>query len=170
MSQIDEELRELLIYANTDKVESDALIIELPNNAGTFYLTSDFPSYKGVDENGIERQFEYIPMIIGNSNQTNDLGYSRQITIQDLNETIKPIVQPIPLNIVEDINIKIYSYVRDEFGNVGNIKEGPFNLIAQDLTYTQQGVAFVATTSQSTGIGTGEIGDLTRVPFLRQFV
>ncbi len=161
-----DELRELLTVATTGKGVVDGVQISHSLWEDSLYITSAYPGFSAVHEDGNAYQYQYIPMSVTKATKQNDLSQDFAFTIQDLNEIVAAHLDIIPVESEEKPLVVLRTFVYREDGSVSDIQDGPYYLQSNDITFTSQGCTFTASPPLTNYSGTGEPYSFTRFPSL----
>lgn len=161
-----DELRELLTVATTGKGVVDGIEINHPAFDSSIYITSVYNGFKAVHEDNNEYEYLYCPMAVSKATKQNNLSQDFSFTIQDLNEIVANYLDKIPVESTEPPSVILRTFVYREDGSISSIQDGPYNLQALDITFTNQGCTFTASPPLTNYSGTGEIYSFSRFPTL----
>lgn len=161
-----DELRELLTVATTGKGVVDGVKLNHSSWPNPLYITSVYPGFIAVHEDGKEYEYEYVPMSVKKANKQNDLSQDYSFTIQDLNEVVGVYLDLIPLDSNEKPSVELRTFVYREDGSMSDIQDGPYLLESGDITTEAQGCTFTASPPITNFAGTGELYTFERFPTL----
>ena len=161
-----DELRELLTVATTGKGVVDGVEMSHSSWPVKLYLTSAYPGFTAVHEDGLEYVYEYVPLSVTKASKQNDLSQDFSFTIQDLNEVVGVYLDLIPLDSEEKPAVVLRTFVWREDNSVSDIQDGPYNLEAKDISTQVEGCTFTASPPLTNYSGTGEIYTFERFPSL----
>lgn len=163
------ELRRLLVSARRGVAEVEGISISHSAWSQTIHVTpSIHPGFTAQLETSEVVEFVYCPALIKRSSQQNNLSQRFELTIQDLNEIIAPLVDQIPLDSDEKPQILIRSFVYED-GGVGAVQDGPYRLKADSSAMVTEGFKTTATPRNVNSSGTGRRMTIQRFPMLRGF-
>lgn len=166
---MDEELKTLLVTARRGEVELEGISISHSAWPSVQHVTpSIHPGFTAQLETSEVVQFVYIPCSIKRASQQNNLAQRFELTIQDLNEVIAPLLDLIPLDSTEQPLIEIRSFIYSPDG-ISNVVDGPYRLKASDAATTREGFKTTATPRNVNSTGTGRRMTNDRFPMLRGF-
>lgn len=160
------ELRELLTTATTGKGVVDGIQLSHSSWPEVLYLTSVYPGFQAVHENGLTYSYEYIPLAVAKAAKQNDLSQDFSFTIQDLNEVVGVYLDLIPLDSDEKPAVVLRTFVYREDGTISDLQDGPYTLEARDITTIPEGCTFTASPPLTNYSGTGELFTFSRFPTL----
>lgn len=163
---MEQELRELLTVATTGKGVIDGIEISHSAWPEKVFLTSVYPGFIGVNERGEEDEYLYVPMSVEKAAKQNDLSQDFSFTIQDINEIVAPHVDLIPLDTDEKPTVILRTFVYREDGSISDLQDGPYDLLASDISFTPEGCTFTASPPLTNYSGTGELYLFDRFPTL----
>jgi len=161
-----DELRELLTVATTGKGVVDGVEIRHSTWVDVLYITSAYPGFSAVHEDGNMYDYQYIPLSVTKATKQNDLSQDFAFTIQDLNEIVATHLDMIPLDSEEKPTVVLRTFVYREDGSVSDIQDGPYTLQANDISFTAEGCTFTASPPLTNYSGTGEPYSFERFPSL----
>lgn len=161
-----DELRELLTVATTGKGVVDGVEITHSSWGESVYLTSSYPGFTAIHEDGKEYYYLYVPMAVKKANKQTDLSQEFSFTIQDLNEIVAVKCDEIPLATDEKPTVVLRTFVYREDGSVSDIQDGPYILNSGDITFSPEGCTFTANPPLTNYAGTGELYTFERFPTL----
>lgn len=161
-----DELRELLTVATTGKGVVDGVQLYHSSWMEPIYITSSYPGFIAVHEDGLEHEYLYVPMAIKKANKQNDLSQEFSFTIQDLNEIVAEKLDIIPLDTDEKPSVTLRTFVYREDGSISDIQDGPYVLNSGDISFTSEGCTFTANPPLTNFAGTGENYSFERFPTL----
>lgn len=163
------ELKTLLVSATRGRAELEGVSISHSAWPSVVHITpSIHPGFTGTLEDSTVVEFVYVPMAIKRAAQKNNLGQRFELTIQDLNEIIAPLIDLIPLDSEEEPSVELRSFVYSESG-VSTVQDGPYRLTAKNGASVTEGFKATATPRNLTGTGTGRRMTVQRIPMLRGF-
>lgn len=163
------ELKTLLVTARRGEVELEGISISHSSWPATQHITpSIHPGFTATLETAEIVQFVYIPCRLRRASQQNNLAQRFDLTIQDLNEVIAPLLDLIPLDSEEAPQILIRSFIYSSTG-VSTVKDGPYRLKASDAATTEEGFKTTAVPRNVNSTGTGRRMTNDRFPMLRGF-
>lgn len=166
---MDTELKTLLVTARRGEIELEGISISHSNWPVTRHVTpSIHPGFTAMLETGQTVQFIYIPCSIKRAAQQNNLAQRFELTIQDLNEVIAPLLDLIPLDSTEQPMIEIRSFLYRPSG-ISSVVDGPYRLKASDAATVREGFKTTATPRNVNSTGTGRRMTNDRFPMLRGF-
>lgn len=160
------EFREFLTRAITGVGIVDGVEISHPSLSTSIYITSMYPGFTDADG----RVFEYVPIAVNRSSQQNNLAQQFKFTIQDINEVVAVYCDQIPLDTEEKPRVILRSYLYRDDGVTADVQDGPYDLVAENITFTEQGCTFTATAQQTNYSGTGIIYTGTVFPTLQAYM
>ena len=161
---MDTELKTLLVTARRGEVELEGISISHSSWPSVQHITpSIHPGFTGTLETAEVVEFIYIPCSIKRAAQQNNLAQRFELTIQDLNEVIAPLLDLIPLDSIEQPLIEIRSFIN------GVVVDGPYRLKANDAATVREGFKTTATPRNVNSTGTGRRMTNERFPMLRGF-
>ncbi len=161
-----DELRELLTVATTGKGVVDGIEMYHSSWPKRLFLTSAFPGFSAVHEDGNYYDYEYVPMSVAKASKQNDLSQDFSFTIQDLNEVVGVYLDLIPVDSDEKPSVILRTFVWRDDNTVSDIQDGPYNLQAKDISTESQGCTFTASPPLTNYSGTGELYTFSRFPTL----
>jgi len=160
------ELRELLTVATTGKGVVDGVEISHSWWDSAVYITSVYPGFTAIHEDGNSYEYLYVPMSVTKATKQNDLSQDFAFTIQDLNEIVATRLDLIPLETEEKPSVVLRTFVYREDGTISDIQDGPYTLQANDISFTSEGCTFTASPPLTNYSGTGEPFSFERFPSL----
>lgn len=160
------ELRELLTVATTGKGVVDGVEINHSAWDAPVYLTSAYPGFTAIHEDGLPYEYLYCPMAVVKATKQTDLSQDFNFTIQDLNEIVAEKLDMIEIGDPEKPSIILRTFVYRSDGSISDIQDGPYNLEAGDITFSSEGCTFTAQPPLTNYTGTGEIYTFERFPTL----
>lgn len=160
------ELRELLTVATTGKGVVDGIEMSHSSWPEKLYITSAYPGFSAVHEDGLTYDYQYIPLSVTKASKQNDLSQDFSFTVQDLNEVVGVYLDLIPLDSEEKPSVILRTFVWREDNSVSDIQDGPYNLEAKDISTESQGCTFTASPPLTNYSGTGELFTFERFPSL----
>lgn len=161
-----DELKELLTTATTGKGVVDGVQLNHSSWPKPLYLTSVYPGFTAVHENGQSYDYEYVPMAVAKAAKQNDLSQDFSFTIQDLNEVVGVYLDIIPLDSEEKPSVTLRTFVYRADGSISDLQDGPYDLEAKDITTEPEGCTFTASPPLTNFSGTGELYTFARFPSL----
>lgn len=166
---MDTELKTLLVTARRGEIELEGISISHSLWPSVQHVTpSIHPGFTGQLETGQTVNFIYVPCSIKRAAQQNNLAQRFELTIQDLNEIIAPLMDLIPLDSTEQPLIEIRSFIYSADG-ISTVVDGPYRLKAQDAATVREGFKTTATPRTVNATGTGRRMTNDRFPMLRGF-
>lgn len=161
-----DELRELLTVATTGKGIVDG--VELNHSAWVtpIYITSSYPGFMAVHEDGHTYSYQYVPMAVKKATKQTDLSQEFSFTIQDLNEIVASQLDLIPLETDEKPTVVLRTFVYREDGSISDIQDGPYILNSGNISFAPEGCTFTANPPLTNYAGTGELYTFERFPTL----
>ena len=144
----------------------DGIEIQHSHLGQSLYLTSCYPGFDAVDETGQSKFYEYVPMTVVRASKQSNLSQEFKFTIQDINEIVAYWLDKILLDSTERPRVVLRSFIYREDGSISDIQDGPYDLGAGDITFTEKGCTFTATPGMTNYSGTGEIYTFHRFPTL----
>lgn len=161
---MDTELKTLLVTARRGEIELEGISISHSDWPSVQHITpSIHPGFTATLETGATVEFIYIPCSIKRAAQQNNLAQRFELTIQDLNEVIAPLLDLIPLDSTEQPLIEIRSFIN------GRVVDGPYRLKASDAATVREGFKTTAAPRNVNSTGTGRRMTNDRFPMLRGF-
>lgn len=143
--------------------------ISHPNFSKTHLITSsDCFGFEALDENGILKKYDYLPMGFNGSAMTTDLDYAIQISTGDLGEIL-----PKELDLIDAADgwdvypVVVYRAYRSD--RLDRPMRGPIELELSNYTYNNTGMAFKAEAPDIKSSATGEIFSFERFQTLYGF-
>lgn len=167
---LNSELKEIFINAPVAKSYIEVFELKADWFSKNYFLQNKVTDYLTVTlETDVDVDVEYVPMKIDESSSNADLDNSRGIVMQYVNDLIATELDNFdPL---VDLKPKLvsrgYTIYRD--GSVSAIQYGPVQLNIDDLTRTEDGTSFQASSLKTNNSSTGEIATIQRAPMLRGF-
>lgn len=166
---MDNQLKTLLVTARRGVVELEGISISHSSWPNVQHITpSIHPGFTATLETGATANFIYVPCKIRRASQQNNLAQRFDLTIQDLNEIIAPLMDLIPIDSTERPQILIRSFVYNA-GGISTVADGPYRLQAADAATTSEGFKTTAVPRAVNSTGTGRRMTNDRFPMLRGF-
>lgn len=166
---MDTELKTLLVTARRGEIELEGVSISHSSWPSVQHVTpSIHPGFTATLETSEIVEFVYIPCSIRRAAQQNNFAQRFELTIQDLNEIIAPLLDLIPLDSEEQPLIEIRSFLYREAG-ISTVVDGPYRLKASDAATVREGFKTTATPRNVNSTGTGRRMNNQRFPMLRGF-
>lgn len=163
------ELRKLLVTAERGVAELEGISISHSYWDNVQHITpSIHPGFTATLETGATVEFIYVPCRIKRAGQRNNLAQRFDLTIQDLNEIIAPLIDEIPLDVEEKPLIEIRSFIYNEDG-VSSVQDGPYRLKADTSGMVTEGFHTTASPRNVNTTGTGRRMTPQRIPMIRGF-
>lgn len=161
---MDTELKTLLVTARRGEIELEGISISHSTWPSVQHVTpSIHPGFEAELETGATVNFIHIPCSIRRGAQQNNFAQRFELTIQDLNEVIAPLLDLIPLDSTEQPLIEIRSFIN------GVVVDGPYRLKASDAATVREGFKTTAVARNVNSTGTGRRMNNQRFPMLRGF-
>lgn len=164
------ELKTLLVSATRGVAELEGLSISHSAWPSTVHVTpSIHPGFTATLETAEVVEFVYIPCRIRRAAQKNNLSQRFELTIQDLNQIIAPLIDLIPIDSDEKPMIELRSFVYNPSTGVSSVQDGPYRLKASDGVMVTEGFKTTASPRNINSTGTGRRMTPERYPMLRGF-
>ena len=163
------ELKRLLVTAQRGVVELEGVSVNHSTWPNAVHVTpSIHPGFTAQLETTEIVEFIYVPCKIRRASQKNNLSQRFELTIQDLNEVIAPLLDLIHIDSEERPEILIRSFVYTE-GAISTVQDGPYRLKADSASSVTEGFKATATPRNVNSSGTGRRMTSSRFPMIRGF-
>lgn len=168
----DTDLRE--IYANAPVVKDifEVISVSAPWFTRTYYLQNTFTD--GVDitleDNVTVVTAEYAPMTIGLASSNADMSYTREFTIQQVNDVIAAEIAGRDPALRQKVRVESRGYLMYRDGTISLLKTP---VVGTEVTKTSRdsiGTTISTATKPVNNTSTGEVATVTRVPMLKGFL
>lgn len=136
----------------------------------TYYIVRNFVPGGSIDvtlETAETVTAQYVPCTIQWAKSKTDMDQRHKITIQDLNEIIRPEEIAVSLDSDEPISCKLRAYLSTDLTAPA---DGPYLLEIDEIAYSIKGASFTAKAPNTNASGTGERYTVARFPSLRGFM
>lgn len=168
----DADLRE--IYANAPVVKDtfEVISVSAPWFTRTYYLQNTFTD--GVDitleDDVTVVTAEYAPMTIGLASSNADMSYTREFTIQQVNDVIAAEIAGRDPTLRQKVRVESRGYLMYRDGTISLLKTP---VVGTEVTKTSRdsiGTTISTATKPVNNTSTGEVATVTRVPMLKGFL
>ena len=168
----DDELREIYTNAPVVKDTFEVISISAPWFTKTYYLQNTFTD--GVDvtlEDGITVvTAEYVPMRIGQASSNADMSYTREFTIQQVNDVIAAEISARDPSLRQKVRVESRGYVMHRDGTVSSLKTPVVGTEVVKSSRDHIGTTISTAVKPVNNTTTGEVATTTRVPMLKGFL
>lgn len=168
----DDELREIYANAPVEKDEFEVISLSAPWFTQTYYLQNTFVD--GVDvtlDDGVTVvTAEYAPMAIGQASSNADMSYTREFTIQQVNDIIATEISGRDPALRQKVTVSSRGYVMYRDGTVSAQKTPTISTEVTKTTRNNIGTTIGTATKPVNNTTTGEVATVTRVPMLKGFL
>lgn len=168
----DDELREIYANAPVEKDTFEVIGLSAPWFTQSYYLQNVFVD--GIDvplEDGVTIvTAEYAPMRIGQASSNADMSYSREFTIQQVNDIIASEIAGRDPLLRQKVSVSSRGYVMYRDGTVSAQKTPTISTEVVKTSRNNIGTAISTATKPVNNTTTGEVATVTRVPMLKGFL
>lgn len=172
MSVTDDDLREIYANAPVTKDTFEVISISAPWFESTYYLQNMITDTIEVLLEDGETYVEavYAPMSIGQASSNDDMSYTRDITIEQVNDVIATEIANRDPSLRQKITIESRGYVMYRDGTVSSLKTPVVSTEVVKVTRNASGATITTSAKPVNRTTTGEIATTKRVPMLLGFL
>lgn len=166
----DDELREIYSNAPIAKETFEVISISAPWFSQTYHLQNTFTDAVEVElEDGSFVFAEYAPMSIGQANSNADLNYTREVTIEQVNDVIASEISKRDPALRQKITIESRGYVSYRDGTISKLKTPVVRTEVVGTTRNEIGTTITTSAKPVNRSTTGIVATTSRVPMLKGF-
>lgn len=168
----DDELREIFTNAPVAKDTFEVISLSAPWFTQTYHLQNTFVD--GIDvpleDNVTIVTAEYAPMSIGLASSNADMSYTREFTIQQVNDIIGREISARDPGLRQKVRVESRGYVMYRDGSVSLLKTPVVGTEVVKTSRNNIGTTISTATKPVNNTTTGEVATVTRVPMLKGFL
>ncbi|MCQ9087367.1 hypothetical protein [Vibrio alginolyticus] len=167
----DDELKEIFASAPVAKDTFEVIAIAAPWFSQTYYLQNAFTEAVYVPlEDDTEVLAKYAPMSIGQANNNSDMTYTREITIEQVNDVIAGEISKRDPLLRQKVSIESRGYVMYRDGSISSLKTPVVKTSVTSTVRDSVGTTITTSAKPVNRTTTGIVATVSRVPMLAGFL
>ncbi len=167
----DDELMEIWANAPVEKEQFQVISIYASWFTKKYYLQSTVnEDIEVVIENDETVVAEYTPMSVSETSNNGDMSYTRNVTIQAVNDIIASEIANRDMETDEDVVIEGRLFVIYRDGSISSMKGIPTTTKVSSSSRDELNTVLSSSSKSVTSQSTGEVVNTNRVPMLKGFL
>lgn len=168
----DDEIKEIYANAPIEKQMFQVISMHASWFSKKYYLQNmDTEDIEVLLEDGVTLvTAEYAPMSVSETGNNSDMDYSRNVTLQSLNDQIASEMENRDYESDEKVAVEARNYIIYRDGSISEMKGAVSKTLLSSVTRDEVGTTFATNTKSVTSQGTGEVVTVSRVPMIKGFI